>query len=342
MKKYKKIAKSAIVKNSKIESGNITICRNVKLENVQIKAKKIIIDTDSTLTNCKIFSNGEVTIGKNCVIKEQVIINAFRRITIGSRCIIDRNVFVGGMQSEQSEIELGDDCAILYRAYLNPTKKISLGNNVVVGGYSLIFTHSAWQNVLTGHPNKFGEVIVEDNVWIPWNVIILPGIKIGKNALIGAGSVLTKDVPRNVFVAGNPATIKRRSNQRKILSKNEKNSLILKILDDFHNYAQDFLKLPNKIKTIDSIDVKNSVTKKRIQKYIIILFKNSQLVYSSTINTIPKSKDFVIVSFKIPANLKSLKKCQWIELDTLDANITSDVGKNFASFIKRYGIRLKT
>ena len=340
MKKYKKIAKTAVVKNSKIESRNITIKKNVKLTNVQIKAKKLIIEPDSTLLDCKIFSEGEVTIGKNCVIKEDTIINAFRGITIGSRCIIDRNVFVGGMQSEHSEIQIGDDCAILYRAYLNTTKKILLGNNVGVGGYSLIFTHSAWQNVLNGSPNKFGDVIVGDNVWIPWNVVILPGIKIGKNALIGTGSVVTKDVLQNVFVTGNPAKIKR-GNKKKIPTKNEKNHLVLKILDDFHNYAQDFLKLPNKIKTINSTGDDNSVRKKGIKKYTAISFNNSELFYAPTIDTIPKNNVSIIISFKIPQKLKLLKKYQWIELDTLDANLTNDVGKSFASFIRRYGIRLK-
>ena len=123
----KKIAKNALVKNSKLESKNIEINKNVKLTNVEIKAKKLLIKENSILTDCKIFSEGEVTIGENCEIKEQTIMNAFQGITIGSRCIIDRNVMIGGMQSEQSEIKIGDDCVILYRSYLNTTKKILIG-----------------------------------------------------------------------------------------------------------------------------------------------------------------------------------------------------------------------
>ena len=158
--------------------------------------------------------------------------------------------------------------------------------------------------------------------------------------MIGTGSVVTKDVPQNVFVTGNPATIKR-SNNKKIPTKNEKNHLVLKILDDFHNYAQDFLKLPNKIKTMNSTEDKNSVRKKRIKKYTAISFNNSELFYAPTIDIIPKNNVSIIISFKIPQKLKLLKKYQWIELDTLDANLTNDIGKSFASFIRRYGIRLK-
>jgi len=329
MKKYKKIAKNAIIKKTKIESTHITINNNVRLENVFIKAKKVTIGTNSTLTDCKLLSNGEIIIGKNSMIKEQVIINSFKKIKIGDRCIIDRNVFVGGMQSEQSEIEIGNDCAILYRAYLNPTKKITLGNNVGIGGYSQIFTHGAWQNVLLGYPNKFEEITIKDNVWIPWNVMVLPGVTIGENTIIGAGSVITKNIPKNVFAAGNPAVIKRKNVKKETPNKSKKNKIMLDILENFHIYAQNFLKLPNEIiKT-----KKDSIT---------ISFKdNSQIVYSATGNVLVKNKKTILVSFMIPDKMKS-SNSQWIELDSLAANISTSTGKNFSTYIKRYGIRLIT
>ena len=48
-------------------------------------------------------------------------------------------------------------------------------------------------------------VIIEDNVWIGMNAIILKGVRIGENSVVAAGSVVTKSIPRNVVVAGNPA-----------------------------------------------------------------------------------------------------------------------------------------
>jgi acetyltransferase-like isoleucine patch superfamily enzyme len=53
-------------------------------------------------------------------------------------------------------------------------------------------------------------VIIEENVWIGANAVILPGVKIGKNSIVGAGSIVTKDVEENVIVAGNPARIIKR------------------------------------------------------------------------------------------------------------------------------------
>ena len=51
------------------------------------------------------------------------------------------------------------------------------------------------------------EIIIKDDVWINENTVLLRGITIGKGAIIGAGSVVTHDIPDNVFACGNPAQI---------------------------------------------------------------------------------------------------------------------------------------
>jgi acetyltransferase-like isoleucine patch superfamily enzyme len=53
-------------------------------------------------------------------------------------------------------------------------------------------------------------VIIEDRVWIGSKVVILPGVRIGSRAVIGAGSIVTKDVPPRCVAAGNPARVIRR------------------------------------------------------------------------------------------------------------------------------------
>jgi acetyltransferase-like isoleucine patch superfamily enzyme len=50
-------------------------------------------------------------------------------------------------------------------------------------------------------------VIISDNVWIGMNAIILKGVTIGENSVVAAGAVVTKSVPANVVVAGNPAVV---------------------------------------------------------------------------------------------------------------------------------------
>jgi len=56
-------------------------------------------------------------------------------------------------------------------------------------------------------PLRTAPVIIKDNVWIGMNAIVLKGVTIGENAVIAAGAVVSKDVPANVVVAGNPAII---------------------------------------------------------------------------------------------------------------------------------------
>lgn len=57
-------------------------------------------------------------------------------------------------------------------------------------------------NIIKAYP-----VVIGENVWITSNVTILPGVHIGDNSIIGAGSVVTRDIPANVFAAGNPARV---------------------------------------------------------------------------------------------------------------------------------------
>ena len=52
-------------------------------------------------------------------------------------------------------------------------------------------------------------VVIGDDVWIVGRVTILPGVKVGSHSIIGAGAIVTKDVPEWAIVAGNPAVVKK-------------------------------------------------------------------------------------------------------------------------------------
>ena len=315
----RKISKRATLQNSKIDCKEVTIEDGVKLENVHIKAKSLVIRKNSILVSCKLFSEGPISIGKDCTIKENTVVNAFRGITIGDRTIIDRDVMIGGMQSQHSEIDVGNDCVILFRSYLNTTRKITIGNKVGVGGYCLIFTHSSWPNVLEGAPFKFKEVMIKDKVWLPWNVTVFPGVIIGKNTILGGGSVVTGDIPENVFAAGVPAKIIKKNTN---ITKSKKNQILIEIIRDYHEYASEFLGMKNSI-----IEDKKGIRMK---------FDKAGIVFSK--NFLETERNYIALGFVIPGSIKS--KFEWIELDSLTSNVKSNTGKDFLSFIKRYGIRI--
>jgi acetyltransferase-like isoleucine patch superfamily enzyme len=84
---------------------------------------------------------------------------------------------------------------------------ITIKDNTYVNAYSKIVAHS----FLPNHPptNEIFYVVIEQNVFIGLDAIILTGVTIGKNSVVGAGAIVLKDVPSNVLVAGNPAVTKK-------------------------------------------------------------------------------------------------------------------------------------
>lgn len=103
-------------------------------------------------------------------------------------------------------LALGERCFIGPNVSLVLHEKITIGNRVVINANVQLLTGShgtkdpAW--LLLAKP-----IVISDYAWIANNAIILPGVTVGKGAVVGAGSVVTKDVPDFAIVAGNPAKI---------------------------------------------------------------------------------------------------------------------------------------
>lgn len=111
-------------------------------------------------------------------------------------------------------IETGENFYANHNLVILDGAKVTFGDNVFIGPNCAIYT--------AGHPlevdqrNKGLEyaypVSIGNNVWIGGDVTILPGITIGDNSIIGAGSIVTKNIPSNVIACGNPCVIKRELN----------------------------------------------------------------------------------------------------------------------------------
>lgn len=106
-------------------------------------------------------------------------------------------------------IEVGENFFANYNLTILDVEKVIIGDNAQIAPNVSIYT--------AGHPvhpdsrnsgYEYGIAItIGDNVWIGGNTCILPGVTIGNNVVIGAGSVVTKDIPNNVIAAGNPCKI---------------------------------------------------------------------------------------------------------------------------------------
>ena len=118
-------------------------------------------------------------------------------------CVYGQNIYIG------DNVFLNVLCNIL------DCNKVIIGNHVIIGPSVQIYT--AAHDIKAEARNQGWELAkpiqIEDNVWIGGNAILLPGMKIGKNAVVGAGAVVTRNVPMNTVVAGNPAKVIREIEQ---------------------------------------------------------------------------------------------------------------------------------
>lgn len=105
-------------------------------------------------------------------------------------------------------MKIGDNCSIQPGVVFDYSHcwMINIGNNVTIAPQAYLLTHDASTKNIIGY-TKVGSINIEDNVFIGARALIMPGVTIGKNSIIGANSVITKSIPEDVVVYGNPAKI---------------------------------------------------------------------------------------------------------------------------------------
>lgn len=116
-----------------------------------------------------------------------------------------RNVNIQNRARIGPSLEIGNNSGIGENCRIG--SNTTIGNNVMMAPDVIICTenHKYTKESYEGWIKK--PVVIEDNVWIGYRVIILPGVRIGRNAIIGAGAVVTKDVPPYAIVGGVPAKV---------------------------------------------------------------------------------------------------------------------------------------
>ena len=112
-------------------------------------------------------------------------------------------------------IEIGQKSFINFNVSMIDVGKIIIGDHVLIGPNTGIYTaiHPIDPEIRSKGVQKARPIIIEDKAWIGGSVTILPGVRIGYGAIVGAGAVVTKDVPAMTIVAGNPAKAIREINE---------------------------------------------------------------------------------------------------------------------------------
>lgn len=162
-------------------------------------------------------------IGKNPLIKPMALsIRGAEYMEFGDDVVIGKGVQILATdnyprtgQKFTPKITMGNNSSIGDYSHITCINRIEIGNNVRMGKNVLISDNAHGSSdfkLLEIAPNyrplvSKGPVVIEDNVWIGEKSSILPGVHIGRCAIIGAGSVVTKDIPAYAVVGGNPAKV---------------------------------------------------------------------------------------------------------------------------------------
>ena len=132
-------------------------------------------------------------IGDDTLIWQYAVI--LKGATIGSNCNINCHTFI------ENDVTIGNNVTVKSGIYL--WNGISVGNDVFLGP-NVTFTNDKYPRSKQ-YPESFQRITIEDGASVGAGTIILGGVTIGKKAMVGAGSVVTKDIPAEELWMGNPA-----------------------------------------------------------------------------------------------------------------------------------------
>lgn len=104
-------------------------------------------------------------------------------------------------------IEIGSNVFVNYGASLSAHRLVRIGDDCQIGSYACMMDNDYHRVEDRSQPGESYPIILGKNVWLGVRVIVLKGVTIGDNTVIGAGSVVTKDIPPDCLAAGVPAKV---------------------------------------------------------------------------------------------------------------------------------------
>ncbi len=207
-----------IGQNVSIGAGTVVVADSLEIgSGVQIgalcdlRAGSLSVATNSEIGRaCKVLVADEFRIGRASRISWDARI-VCRSFVAGDFLYFaqDCSVGYGGTQESTALIRLGNNVALGPHTILNANCRIELEDNVGSGSYVSLWTHGYHfgHSVLDGFAASFKPILVRRNVWLGYHVTVLPGVTIGENSIIAAGSVVARSIERDVLAGGVPCRV---------------------------------------------------------------------------------------------------------------------------------------
>lgn len=149
--------------------------------------------------------------GANCVFEEGALIFHPENVSLGHNVYVGHQAILKGYY--KNEMVIGDHTWIGQQCFLHSAGGITVGARVGIGPGVKVLTSThreAGREVpVLFAPVQFAPVFIDDDSDIGINAVILPGVRVGRGAVVGAGAVVTDDVPPYAVVAGVPARVLR-------------------------------------------------------------------------------------------------------------------------------------
>ncbi len=144
------------------------------------------------------------------------VIRGSFRCRIGGTAIVGDRFIAEGMIATinlkavpGAVLSIGDDVYLNGGVSIEATHDIRIGSNVLIAPFASVIDDDS-HLLQPGSRTDKGPTVIGDNVWLGRNVVVLPGVTIGDGSVVGANSVVTRDLPPRCFAAGSPAQVVRK------------------------------------------------------------------------------------------------------------------------------------
>ncbi|MBW2465285.1 MAG: acyltransferase [Deltaproteobacteria bacterium] len=148
-------------------------------------------------------------LGQGCVLEEGVLIFHPENVFLGENVYVGHQTILKGYYKNQ--LRIGDETWVGQQCFFHSAGGLEIGARVGIGPGVRIITSAHGEagrgTPILDAPVEMAKVVIEDDADIGMSAVILPGVRIGKGAQIGAGAVVTRDVPAYAVAAGSPARV---------------------------------------------------------------------------------------------------------------------------------------